>query len=194
MEHSLHLAAKHFVQAVAPHCKKRGASATDSDGEDNGDNGDDEDGNEDDDDDDDDDEVIDAGDSLGKAIALVKQVCYLPSRLHKLKYAIQIRKSPQARAFFRASCAQVKIEPLELLLWIRTRWGSLFSFLERFIKLKSVRGHISYLSYLKLISPRHRLLSNSHSLRTPVKPCQTSRRGAAMPTSTCLQQIGGTLG
>ena len=68
----MHLAAKHFVQAVAPHCKKRGASATGSDGEDDGDDGDDEDNNE---DDDDDDEVIDAGDSLGKAITLVKQVC-----------------------------------------------------------------------------------------------------------------------
>jgi hypothetical protein len=52
---------------------------------------------------------------------------------------MQIRKSPQARAFFRASCNQVRIDPLELLLWIRTRWGSLFSFLERFIKLKAVR-------------------------------------------------------
>ena len=72
MEHSLHLAAKHFVQAVAPHCKKRGASATGLDGEDDGDNGDNEDDNE---DDDDDDKVIDTGDSLGKAIALVKQVC-----------------------------------------------------------------------------------------------------------------------
>ena len=73
MEHSLHLAAKHFVQAVAPHCKKRGASATGSDGEDDGDDGDDEDDNE--EDDNNDNEVIDAGDSLGKAIALVKQVC-----------------------------------------------------------------------------------------------------------------------
>jgi hypothetical protein len=41
--------------------------------------------------------------------------------------------------FFRATCSQVKIKPLELLLWIRTRWGSLFTFLERFIQLKAVR-------------------------------------------------------
>jgi hypothetical protein len=27
--------------------------------------------------------------------------------------------------FFRAICVQVNIKPLELLLWIRTRWGSL---------------------------------------------------------------------
>ena len=51
---------------------------------------------------------------------------------------LQIRKSPQARAFFRATCAQVGTTPLELLLWIRTRWGSLYSFLERFITLKLV--------------------------------------------------------
>jgi hypothetical protein len=64
MEHSLHLAAKHFVQTIAPHHKKRGTSGADegdsaSDGEDDGD-----------------DVAIDAGDSLGKAIALVKQVSY----------------------------------------------------------------------------------------------------------------------
>jgi hypothetical protein len=52
---------------------------------------------------------------------------------------LQIRKSPQARAFFRAMCTQVKIPQLELLLWIRTRWGSLYSFLARFMKLKAVR-------------------------------------------------------
>jgi hypothetical protein len=41
--------------------------------------------------------------------------------------------------FFRVTCSQVKIKPLELLLWIQTRWGSLFTFLERFIQLKAVR-------------------------------------------------------
>lgn len=69
MEHSLHLAAKHFVQTVAPHCEKRRAPASDSGGDSTLDSG------EDDDDDDDDDDNIDAGDSLSKAIALVKQVC-----------------------------------------------------------------------------------------------------------------------
>lgn len=53
-------------------------------------------------------------------------------------HTLQIRKSPQARAFFRASCNQVGVCPLELLLWIRTRWGSLYKFLERFIQLKPV--------------------------------------------------------
>jgi hypothetical protein len=78
MEHSLHLAAKHFVQTVAPRFKKRGASAPDSGGEDDNDhddhNGDDNDGDDNDDNNNNDDD-INAGDSLGKAITLVKQVC-----------------------------------------------------------------------------------------------------------------------
>ena len=65
MEHSLHLAAKHFVQTIAPHHKKKGAASTDSEDDSASDGGGDDDG---------DDEAIDAGDSLGKAIALVKQV------------------------------------------------------------------------------------------------------------------------
>jgi hypothetical protein len=67
MEHSLHLAAKHFVETIAPHHKKHGTSAGDNEGDSASDGGED---------DDDDDEAIDAGDSLGKAIALVKQVSH----------------------------------------------------------------------------------------------------------------------
>ena len=64
MEHTLHLVAKHFVQMIAPHHKKHGASAG-NDGDVASDSGEDDDG---------DDEAINAGDSLGKAITLVKQV------------------------------------------------------------------------------------------------------------------------
>ena len=67
MKHSLHLAAKHFVESIAPGLSKQhGTGSTDAKGvlvNDDGSNDD----NEDDD--------IDAADSLGKAIALVKQVC-----------------------------------------------------------------------------------------------------------------------
>ena len=59
---------------------------------------------------------------------------------------LQICKSLQAWAFFRATCNQVGISPLELLLWIRTCWGLLFSFLERFIKLKAVHLYLSQIS------------------------------------------------
>jgi hypothetical protein len=44
-----------------------------------------------------------AGDVVGKALALVKQ----------------IHKSPQARTFFKKSCAEVEIPFLQLLNWIR---------------------------------------------------------------------------
>ena len=73
MEHSLHVAAKHFVQTIAPHfSKKLGTSGNEgnptsaNDSEDPASDNDDE----------DEDEDIDSGDSLGKAIALVKQVSF----------------------------------------------------------------------------------------------------------------------
>jgi hypothetical protein len=55
-----------------------------------------------------------------------------------LTFTLQVRKSPQARMFFRGTCSQVGITPQELLLWIRTCWGSLFKFLECFLYLKTV--------------------------------------------------------
>ena len=53
---------------------------------------------------------------------------------------VQIRKSPQARVFFKESCKQVGVQPLELLLWIRTWWGSLYKFLDRILQLRGVRA------------------------------------------------------
>jgi hypothetical protein len=86
MEHSLHLAAKHFVQSIAPHFSTRGA-ASGVNSEDDATSGDDDDGGmgdrgkgDDGDSDDNDDESVNNGDSLGIAIAFVKQVsisaCY----------------------------------------------------------------------------------------------------------------------
>jgi hypothetical protein len=65
MEHSLHVAVKHFVEKLAPHSRKK--ANVGSDNEDAG-----EDSNTDDNDD------LEPGDSLGKALALVKQVSSLP--------------------------------------------------------------------------------------------------------------------
>jgi len=68
MEHSLHLAAKHFVQSIAPHWSKNTSGVNNEDcassaGED------------------DEDDIIEAGDLLGKAITLVKQAsCFLFTR------------------------------------------------------------------------------------------------------------------
>ncbi|KAF8985767.1 hypothetical protein BDQ17DRAFT_1335785 [Cyathus striatus] len=63
------------------------------------------------------------GDLLGKALALVKQ----------------IHASPQACTFFRSTCSQVGIDPLELLLWVHMHWASLYTFLERLFKQKLMR-------------------------------------------------------
>ena len=41
--------------------------------------------------------------------------------------------------FFKSSCAQVDIQPLELLLWVRTRWASLYKFLDRLLALRKVQ-------------------------------------------------------
>jgi hypothetical protein len=80
MEHSLHLVAKHFIESIAPGLSQQhntfitgteGVLAEDNEGDDGDDN-----------------EDINVADLLGKAIALVKQIC----------------KSPQAQAFFHLSC------------------------------------------------------------------------------------------
>jgi hypothetical protein len=49
--------------------------------------------------------------------------------------------SPQARTFFKSSCVQVGIKPLELILWIRTRWASLYKFIDRLLRLWKVSRH-----------------------------------------------------
>ncbi|KAJ6574109.1 hypothetical protein B0H19DRAFT_1371335 [Mycena capillaripes] len=61
-----------------------------------------------------------AGDTVGKILAFVKPVRILP----------------QAREFFKKCCGQVALSPLELLLWARTRWASLYKALERALELR----------------------------------------------------------
>ena len=67
MEYSLHLATKHFVQTIAQHHTKHNASTGDDEGDSASDGGGDNDNNND---------AVDAGNLLGKAIALVKQVSH----------------------------------------------------------------------------------------------------------------------
>ena len=57
---------------------------------------------------------------------------------------LQIRASPQARAFFAKSCQQVEVPILQLLLWIRTCRASLFAFLDRLLILKKVCFYVAY--------------------------------------------------
>ena len=51
---------------------------------------------------------------------------------------VQIHKSPQARAFFQKSCKETDVPPLQLLSWVKTRWASLFDFLDRILLLQPV--------------------------------------------------------
>ena len=77
MEHSLHLMAKHFVEMIAPGFgKQHGTSDINTEGiyvEDDEDTSDDDNDN------------FNTADSLGKAIALVKQVC-LSGKQHSCMY------------------------------------------------------------------------------------------------------------
>ena len=125
MEHSLHLGAWHFVEGVVPtpvHAVLKKVHNTgdlddldEDELESHYDAGDEEDGG-----DDEAAEQFTVGDTIGKALAIVTQ----------------IRKSPQARAFFQKCCIEAEVPTLELLKWIRTRWASLFHFLDRILKLQ----------------------------------------------------------
>ncbi|KAG1718689.1 hypothetical protein EDD22DRAFT_961431 [Suillus occidentalis] len=63
--------------------------------------------------------LFDTGDSLSKALALIKQ----------------IQKSPQAHAFFCKACKEENVPELELLQWIRTHWALLYKCLDRMLLL-----------------------------------------------------------
>ncbi|KAG1789960.1 uncharacterized protein HD556DRAFT_1446530 [Suillus plorans] len=81
-------------------------------------------------DDDNNNTLFDTGDSLGKALALIEQ----------------IRKSPQARAFFCKACKEENIPELELLQWIRTRWASLYKCLDRMLLLRQAINRFTNLA------------------------------------------------
>jgi hypothetical protein len=208
MEHSLHLAAKHFVETVSPisssSVRKKAAAALrlaregghlnmeefdralhSVDGDDVGEVGHwtDDDGNDDYDDDND----FTPGDALGKALALVKQVRFFFSRSSLLcivlTHPIQIRMSPQARTFFKSSCIQVGIKPLELLLWIRTRWASLYKFLDRLITLRKVSNLYPYLYPFKQFCRQYSGRRTIHSLGR----CQ--RKGSELAKGPILLRL-----
>lgn len=85
-------------------------------------------------------EGFDIGDTVGKALALVQQVRSLFLALVNFADAVwsKIRKSPQARAFFKQTCVEVNVPELELVQWVRTRWASLYAFLDRMLVLQKV--------------------------------------------------------
>jgi hypothetical protein len=78
------------------------------------------------------------GDTIGKVLALIKQVrsCFIYFMLLTSLY--QIRMSPQARAFFQDCCRNSGQPEYALLLWIRTRWASVHKALSRVLELDKV--------------------------------------------------------
>jgi hypothetical protein len=125
----IHLGAKHFLSHVCPapsKFKKRDRSNLQAD-EDN----------------------YDDGDLLSKLIALVNQVrisiSLLNTELNDL--IMQIRASPQARAFLKECCENVGAPQIQLIQWIRTRWSSMFNMIDRMIELRAVRSLLPQLYY-----------------------------------------------
>ena len=64
--------------------------------------------------------------------------CVLILVLNRILTLFQIRKSPQARAYFKRICGELGLPELELVQWVRTRWSSLYYFLTRILLLREV--------------------------------------------------------
>lgn len=67
---------------------------------------------------------FDIGDTLGKLLAFINQV-----RM----------SSEGVREFLAEMCVMHHIKPIELRLWVRTRWGSLFDCLKSALQIQKVR-------------------------------------------------------
>jgi hypothetical protein len=57
---------------------------------------------------------------------------------HKLSFLVQVRSSPQAKVFFATMCHEEGLKPLELIKWIRTRWGSMYDLVDRMLTNRAV--------------------------------------------------------
>jgi hypothetical protein len=126
MEHSLHLAAGHILSTITSVDAEKTHKARD----DNDDDGDD--------DDNDDNDEFSAG-----AATFDDCSASLSDALRKLLgLIVQIQKSPQARAFFKRMCREVNIPEHNLMLFVRTRWASMFACLEQALKLRPVCFYI----------------------------------------------------
>lgn len=63
----------------------------------------------------------------------------------------QIRSSPQAKVFFADCCEREGLTPLQLMRWIRTRWGSMHDLVERMLDTKGVRFYSFLMSFCLLL-------------------------------------------
>ena len=122
MEHSLHIAVGHILSTITPVDAEKTHKA-----DDNNDNDNDNDNN------DNDNEILAGAATFDDCSAMLSKA------LRKLLgLIVQIRKSPQARAFFKRMCREVNIPEHDLMLFVRTRWASMFACLERALMLKLV--------------------------------------------------------
>jgi hypothetical protein len=84
---------------------------------------------------------FDPGDTLGKILALVNQI-----RM----------SSDGVREYLAHACAMCEVKAIELLLWVRSRWGSLSHCLESTLKIQKVRSSLPSLCSFHLISVNRR--------------------------------------
>jgi hypothetical protein len=124
MEHSLHLAAGHILSTITSVNAEKTHKARDND-DDDGDNNN--------------------NDNKFSAGAATFDDCSasLSDALWKLLgLIVQIRKSPQARVFFKRMCREVNIPEHDLMLFVQTHWASMFACLEWALKLRPVCSYI----------------------------------------------------
>jgi hypothetical protein len=50
----------------------------------------------------------------------------------------QVHASPQAKVFFATMCHEEGLTPLELIKWVRTRWGSMYDLIDRVLVNRAV--------------------------------------------------------
>ena len=84
---------------------------------------------------------FDPEDLLRKVLALINQVFDFFSfwPYHVTYLSVQIHASPQAKAFFATMCQEEGLKPLELIKWIRIRWGSMYDLIDRVLVNRAVR-------------------------------------------------------
>lgn len=153
MEHSIHVATGHFIKAIGPTSSRnvirkvkkafKNAGVDDSnldvkqlgieldevgDREDDRDDGD---GN--------DSVEFDVGDTVGNALALVTQAGSLFISFETLLNYKMVLTDPKVTTSMRIFSTSLRASKLELKLWIRTRWASLYDFLDHMIMLRLVR-------------------------------------------------------
>ena len=156
MEHTIHLGAKAFIEAIGPKQPKKkpgkGLAADELDGE----------GSDEEEEEEwtidwaavaleeafegDDPVDFDAGDLVGKVLALINQVySFVGCIALCLIFPSQVRASPQAKAYFTVVCEKEGLKPLKLIKWVRTCWGSMADLIEQALVNQLITSHFNSL-------------------------------------------------